>query len=313
MLGLAGFGESTKAKLVFTDGNNKEVTVNVEGLTGTTKNYKVTRAMLELIGSLDVTQIRAISIVVDDVLAGSQTAIGALAVNTSGLNFTPVATVTAGPVTDFSGQRPTAGALEPCATLNQNPCVDGTLDTVPGFVQTSPGSVAFSYDLSNGSLDVNNSDFRLFGGTLINFGLDSANWFDASGGIVLGLAATGGSSKVKLVFTDGNNEEITVNVEGLTGTVKNYLVTRQQIEILGNVDASMIRAISIVVDDVLSGSQTATGNVVLATSGLAYTPVAVVTTNALTDFSGVRPSAGQLEPCATLNQNPCTDGTLNTV
>src|SRR6185503_18271413 len=47
--------------------------------------------------------------------------------------------------------------------------------------------------------------------------------------------------------------------------------------------------------------------------GLYFTPDAVVTTDAVSDFTAKQPVAGELEPCATAGQNPCTSGTLNTV
>ena len=68
-------------------------------------------------------------------MAGSETATGSVQVLTSGLSFIPDAEVTIDPVSDFSGQRPNVSELEPCATLNQDPCEDGTLDTVTIFNQ----------------------------------------------------------------------------------------------------------------------------------------------------------------------------------
>ncbi|HPS36485.1 MAG TPA: hypothetical protein PLL75_01990, partial [Candidatus Omnitrophota bacterium] len=72
--------------------------------------------------------------------------------------------------------------------------------------------------------------------------------------------------------------------------------------------------VSIVVDDQVSGSETATGKVEIRLTGLDYDPLLTVSGAGLTDLGALAPVVGGVEPCGA-NRLICreSDGTLNTV
>ncbi len=294
-----------------TGANAKKVTVRVTGLNNTDKKYKFTKALLESAGipGFNVADIRSITVVVNDVVTGSATATGSVKFLGAGLAFTPVInTTTTKALTDLSALQPAAGELEPCATANQDPCTSGTLNTIPSFNQPSKDQVDFTFNLANGSATGN----RLFGGMLLGFG---DNPYDATNGIVLGFNTTG-TSALNVEFVDGGNRKVTVRVEGLNNTDKKYEFTKALLESAGipGFNVADIRSITVVVNDVVTGSATASGSVKFLTNSIAFTPeLSTTTTDALTDLSALQPAAGELEPCATANQDPCTSGTLNTI
>jgi len=313
VLGLKGTGTTGgKLKLDFVDDTGDKVTINVTGLTGAFQNYKVTKGMLDSAGvaGFDATKISSIVIVVDNNTTGSTTAAGTIEVNTQGLQFLPLAVITASPVTDFTAKQPAANEIEPCATAGQDPCTSGTLNTITLFNQDTKDHFKFDFNLGNGS----DTGFRRFGGALINFGTD---FFDTTGTpIVLGLKGTGTTGgKLKLEFVDDSGEKVTVRVEGLTSSFQNYEVTKALLDGAGvaGFDATQIASIVVVVDDGTTGSTTATGTIDVNTKGLFFTPKAVITADPLRDFSAKQPTPSELEPCATAGQDPCISGTLNTV
>ncbi len=308
VLGFRSAGTSTLF-LDFVDVNNKQITVRVNGLSSASfKKFLFNKSLLEQAGvtGFDFTQITAVSVVVNDIATGSVNATGTVEMQTQNIFFIPSASKISLEPTDLSAYRPTAGPLEPCAVINQDPC-SGTLDTVPVFVQSGSGSVRFDYNLANGA----DTGFRRFGGALLNFETNPFNM--ESEFMVLGFKSTG-TSTMYLDFVDTSDRKITVQVNDLTAGFSNYLFSKGFLLTSGitNFDFSSIKAVAIVVNDQATGSKTATGRIDINTKGLSFVPVATVTTNPVTDLSAHRPTAGALEPCAVINQDPC-QGTLDTV
>src|SRR3989338_1125072 len=309
VLGLRGTG-TTKLKIDIVDSGNRKVTIQISGLTSTNQNYKITAAMLTSAGvpNYDMTKIKWIAIVVDDQTAGSTTATGTINVTTAGLFYSPLATVVTDPVTGFGIYQPVAGELEPCNTIGQNPCTTGTMNTVTSFVQSTTTGLAIGFNLGNGA----DTGYRRYGGSLVTFADD--NLLNATNGIVLGLRGTG-TTKLKIDIVDSGNRKVTIQISGLTSTNQNYKITAAMLTSAGvpNYDMTKIKGIAIVVDDQTAGSTTATGTINVTTAGLFYSPLATVVTDPVTGFGIYEAVAGELEPCNTIGQNPCTTGTMNTV
>ncbi|MBI4368071.1 MAG: hypothetical protein HY588_01615, partial [Candidatus Omnitrophica bacterium] len=281
VLGLKATG-TAKLKLEFEDINKKKVTVLAEGLTNNFQNYKVTAQLLALaeVSGFDITQIKVIAIVVDDTVSGSKLAQGTVEVNTRGLRLglevSPETGAYNASLNTPLPNNPGASEIEP-----------GGHNTVTASSQPDADTFVINYNLANGIDD----DFSKWGGIFINWGLNTTKLFDLSSlpdeTLVLGLSATG-TNRVKVEFivgedsnpadgkldTDANNflvheKKVTVIVNGVTGNLQNFKFSRALLEQAGvtGFDPSRIAAMAIVVDDTLSGSKTAIGNLTLNVPG----------------------------------------------
>ncbi len=287
------------------DNTGRRARVLLTGIDTTERFYTVNANLLTDL--VDLTNITALVLLIESARVADK--VSTLEVRFGNHPFIPLASVTANPVSDFTTQGPSAGELEPCGQ-NQNPCLvgSGTLNTVTGFNQDSPNHFTLQYNLSNGASGP--GDFRRFAGALIDFGSDFTRHFNASSGIVLGLASPS-TAKVRIEVIDRNGQKAIIRVEGLTAAIQRFEMTQAMLQSQG-LDAVRIRTIVIVVDEQVTGSATAQGTIEVETRGLAFVPALEITANPVSNFSNQRPAASELEPCANLNQSPC-GGTLNTI
>ena len=207
------------------------------------------------------------SLVIDDVMAGSKTATGLLLFVLTGLHFEPIAINTVDPVTDFSSKQPEASELEPCSVAGQDPCTSGSLNTVTSFNQDSPDHFGFDYNLGNGS------SAGRFAGSLIDFG--NSTW-NSTTAIVFGMRATG-TTKALMDAIDINGKKVTVQIPNITFNYQNYKITKALLDSAGipGFDATRIQFFAIVINDTVTGSPTSFGTMEINTRGFSFGPPSV--------------------------------------
>ncbi|MCA9018293.1 MAG: hypothetical protein KDA77_23430, partial [Planctomycetaceae bacterium] len=293
-------GAVSSVELELTDSSGSTASVRLIGVSGSAQRWKVLSSDFS---GINTTQISVITFLFKGQQSGAE-----ILTNWGDFLFQPIAPTSTANLTDFGAQRPTLGIIEPCTILNVDPCPGNTtFNTVPNSSQTSSGNFSFDFNLANGS-DLGG---RRFAGALMNFSDASYN---ATGNIVLELRGTGQtSSRVNIILEDEEGDQVIVRVTNLTSTFKKYQITPALIATAGNhsFDLSSIKAIVLLVSDETTGSATASGSIEVNTRGMSYIPSIPTTTGQVTDFSATRPSAGVVEPCAVVGQNPCL-GVLDT-
>ncbi len=299
VLGLDNGGTGLdQASLEVTDVDGVTASISLTGITATQQQWKI---LVSQLNQINVNQVKNFSIVVRGQQSNKQLNIewGNFSVQTANPNPTAIqATPTTLPNHPFLG------------VFEANPVGQNST-----FNQLSSSKVHFNYDVQpQGSFSALSIQFD-------NFGTGAIETGDLSGfnEIIFGLASNntcssaGSQPCLKIEFEDRDGAKAIFAIQGISTTASDFSISKNSFAQFPNFKLNQVRLINFVYDQNLTQTSTRTGFLDVTTGGLFFIPQAEVTTDPVTDLSSKKPLLGELEPCATAGQNPCTSGRLNTI